>query len=73
MFFPKSQEWLSYICVCVCVCVCVRACVCVCVRVCDPLCENPAKVIFLWFAVFYKINHPSYGKEHSVKIEPSYL
>ncbi len=21
---------------------------------CDPLCENPAKVIFLWFAVFYK-------------------
>ncbi len=22
--------------------------------ICDPLCENPAKVIFLWFAVFYK-------------------
>ncbi len=21
---------------------------------CDPLCENPAKVIFLWFAVFQK-------------------
>ncbi len=20
---------------------------------CDPLCENPAKVIFLWFTVFY--------------------
>ncbi len=24
-------------------------------KLCDPLCENPAKVIFLWFAVFYKI------------------
>ncbi len=23
-------------------------------NICDPLCENPAKVIFLWFAVFYK-------------------
>ncbi len=23
------------------------------VNICDPLCENPAKVIFLWFAVFY--------------------
>ncbi len=22
--------------------------------ICDPLCENPAKVIFLWFAVVYK-------------------
>ncbi len=20
--------------------------------ICDPLCENPAKVMFLWFAVF---------------------
>ncbi len=29
-------------------------CVCVCVCVCDPLCETPAKVNFLWFAVFYK-------------------
>ncbi len=29
--------------------------------ICDPLCENPAKVIFLWFAVFYK-TYPSYGK-----------
>ncbi len=33
--------------------------------ICDPLCENPAKVIFLWFAFFYK---RSYGKEHSVKM-----
>ncbi len=23
-------------------------------NICDPLCENPAKVIFVWFAVFYK-------------------
>ncbi len=21
--------------------------------ICDPLCENPAKVIFVWLAVFY--------------------
>ncbi len=41
--------------------------------ICDPLCENPAKVIVLWFAVFYKKNPPSYGKEHSVKIEPLYF
>ncbi len=33
----------------------------------DPLCEDPAKVILLWFAVFYK-NRPSYGTENSVKI-----
>ncbi len=63
MFFPMSQEWLSYIYVCVCVCVCVY----------DPLCENPAKVIFCDLLFSAKINHPSYGKEHSVKIEPSYL
>ncbi len=25
-------------------------------HICDLLCENPAKVIFLWFAVFYKKN-----------------
>ncbi len=24
------------------------------VYVCDPLCKNTAKVIFVWFAVFYK-------------------
>ncbi len=37
--------------------------------ICDPLCENPAKVIFCdsLFAVFYKKKYPSYGKEHSVK------
>ncbi len=34
----------------------------------DPLCKNPAEVIFLWIAVLYKKNHPSYGKERSVKI-----
>ncbi len=27
-----------------------------------------SKSIFVWFAVFYKKNHPSYGKEHSVEI-----
>ncbi len=73
------------VCVCVCVwCVCVCGCVvlcvwcvcgvvCVCVCVCVPLCQNPAKVIFVWFAVFYEKNHPSYGKEHSGKIVPLYL
>ncbi len=36
-------------------------------RICDPLCENPAEVIFLWFAVFCKKKTSLYGKEHSVK------
>ncbi len=35
-----------YVCVCVCVCVCVW----------DHVCENPAKVIFWWFTVFYIIS-----------------
>ncbi len=48
-------------------------CVCVCVCVCDPLCENPAKVFLCDLLFSTKRNHPSYGKEHSVKIEPSYL
>ncbi len=56
-------------CVCVCACafVCVRVhvCVCVCVVVWDPLCENPAKVIFSdW--LFSTKNHPSDSKEHFV-------
>ncbi len=37
---------------------------------CDPLCENPAKVIL--FVIYYflqKKNHPSYSKEHSVDSE----
>ncbi len=42
------------------------------VYICDPLCENPAKVIFCDFAVFYKKNN-SYGKEHSVKMLHLYL
>ncbi len=46
-------------------------CVCVCVR--DPLCDNPAKVIFYDLLFSTKKNHPSYGKEHSVKILPLYL
>ncbi len=44
-----------YMCVCVCVCVCGGG------GgggggggVCDTLSENPAKVIFLWFAIFYQ-------------------
>ncbi len=32
--------------------------------ICDPLCENPAKVIFC----FLQKNHPSNAKEHSVKM-----
>ncbi len=38
-------------------------------NICDPLCENPAKIIFLWFAVFYQ-KQPAYDNEHSVKIVP---
>ncbi len=35
----------------------------------DTRCENPAKVFFLLgFAIFYKRNHPSYGKKHYVKM-----
>ncbi len=29
-------------------------CVYIYIYIYDPLCENPAKVIFLWFAVFNK-------------------
>ncbi len=35
---------------------------------CDPLCENPAKVIFCDCAFFSTKKHHSYGKEHSLKI-----
>ncbi len=40
---------------------------------CDPLCENPAKVDFFCDLLFFTYNHPSQGKEHSVKMLPSYL
>ncbi len=37
------------------------------VCMCDPLCENPAKVIFCDL-LFSKQHHTSYGNEHSVKM-----
>ncbi len=36
-------------------------------NICDPLCENPAKVIFCDLLSSTK-NHPSFGKEYSVKM-----
>ncbi len=41
--------------------------------VCDLLYEKPAKVIFFCDLLFSTKNHPSYGKEHSVKLLPLYL
>ncbi len=35
--------------------------------------KTQLKSFFLWFAVFCKKNHPSYGKEHSVKMLPLYI
>ncbi len=57
-----------------CVCVCV---VCVCVYILLLLLllllyENPAKFFFCDL-LFSTKTHLSYGKEHSVQIEPSYL
>ncbi len=43
-------------------------------RVCDPLCENPAKILFFCdFLASTKKHNFSYGEEQSVKILPLYL